>query len=98
MAGPGYGYVFFKNQTGATTSLSISIAGTRMAFITNATTYPTTMFLQLKGPSGAFININAATITADGMTVYDLPGGSYQVTCAGGAPAGVYASLISVPY
>lgn len=57
-------------------------------------TLPTTTKLQFLGKDGA-TPVDVATITAAGMTSYDLPAGKYRISQAGGVPAGVYADLAS---
>ena len=96
MAGPTIGVILCANASA--TSLPVKFPGTRSCFVVNATTYPTTMNFQVQGPSGAWININAVTISADGIYPYDIPAGLYRVFMSGGAPAGVYVNLVSVPY
>jgi hypothetical protein len=79
------------------TSGWISFPGGRAALVLMATTYPTTLKLQLMGQDGTTA-IDIATLTANGVTLYDLPAGSYRMSVAGGAPAAIYADLVSVPY
>lgn len=70
--------------------------GGRAALITFGT-LPTTYKLQLLGKNGSTA-VDVATITAAGVTSYDLPAGSYRMSVAGGSPAGLYADIVSVPY
>lgn len=70
--------------------------GGRTSLITFGT-LPTTYKLQLLGKDGSTA-IDVATISAAGLTSYDLPAGSYRMSVSGGSPAGLYADLVSVPY
>lgn len=71
-------------------------SGGRTALVTFGT-LPTTYKLQLLGKDGSTA-VDVATISAAGLTSYDLPAGSYRMSVSGGSPAGLYADLISVPY
>jgi len=73
--------------------------GGRTSLVLIASTFPTTLNLQLQGPDGStYINVNSANLAANGIYNFDLPAGSYRMNLVGGAVAGLYASLISIPY
>ena len=96
MAGPTIGVVLGKNVSA--TTAPVTFIGTRACLVINATAYPTTLTLQVMGPSGAYVPINTANIIADGVYPFDCPAGQYRIFMAGGAPAGVFANLVSIPY
>lgn len=84
--------------TGSTISTAVQWQGGRTALVINATQYGGGVFLQLTGPSGAGININATTYSADQSVAYDLPAGTYKLVSNIGSSVAVYASLVSIPY
>lgn len=59
-------------------------------------TLATTTKLQALGPDGSTA-VDVATLSAAGLTNYDLPSGQYRLYASGGSPAGIYADLITVP-
>ena len=71
--------------------------GGRAALVTEASSYPTTLQLQIQGPGGTAISLGS-NITANGLAMFDLPAGSYRMNIAGGTATNVYASLSTVPY
>ena len=73
----------------------VAFAGGRASLVVEGT-LPTTFKLQVKGKSGG--NIDVATITAAGITSYDLPPGEYRMSVSGGSPAALYAHLYSIPH
>lgn len=79
----------------AATGNYVTFAGGRAVLVVLATAYPTTLKLQMLGKDGATA-IDVATVTANGITAYDLPPGSYRMFVSGGAPSGIYADLASV--
>ena len=86
------------NLTGSTITAAVQWNGGRTALVINATQYGGGVFLQLTGPSGAGINMNASTYAADQSTSYDLPAGSYKLVSNVGSSLAVYASLVTIPY
>jgi hypothetical protein len=84
-------------SNGSATGSWISWNGGRAALVLMAAAYPTTLKLQILGQDGSTA-IDIATLTANGVTVYDLPAGSYRMSLAGGSPSGMYADLVSVSY
>ena len=70
--------------------------GGRTSLVTFGT-LPTTYKIQLLGKDGTTA-VDVATITAAGLTSYDLPPGQYRMSISGGSPSGLYADLISIPY
>lgn len=73
-------------------------AGGRSALVVQATSYPTTLNFQMKGPDGNPITLNSSTINADGVTSYDLPAGEYRMELTGGTATDVYAVISRVTY
>jgi hypothetical protein len=90
------GVVLAQNATA--TTLPVFWGGGKSALVLNATAYGTTVSLQLQGPTGVYITVNAVTYSADQLVVYDLPAGQYRISCSGGTTTALYASLVSVPY
>ena len=74
----------------------VTWTGGRTSLVTFGT-LPTTYKLQLLGKDNT-TPVDVATITAAGLTSYDLPAGSYRMSVASGSPAGLYADLVSIPY
>lgn len=74
--------------------------GGRTAFVIVASTYPTTCKLQMKMPDGStYVDVNGTTVSANALPVlYDLAAGIYRLHLASGTVAGMYASMVSVPY
>lgn len=70
--------------------------GGRTSLVTFGT-LPTTYKLQLLGKDNSTA-VDVATITAAGLTSYDLPPGQYRMSISGGSPSGLYADLIAIPY
>lgn len=73
-------------------------SGGRSVLVVQATTYPTTLSFQYKGPDGNPITLNGSTINADGVTAYDLPAGEYRMLSSGGSPTDMYAVISRVVY
>lgn len=94
---PSRGIILAKNIAVVADTAPVLWEGGRAALVINATTYPTTVNLQVQGPSGAWISLNASTIAADGAVVYDCPAGQYRLHMTGGTALGVYANLVTVP-
>lgn len=67
------------------------------ASLTLMGTLATTTKLQKKGQDGSTA-IDVATLSAAGVTSYDLSAGEYRISLAGGSPAGIYADLDRVMY
>lgn len=94
MASPAGGVALLANAsaTGSWTRWG----GGRTALVTFGT-LPTTYKLQILGKDGSTA-VDVATITAAGVTSYDLPPGEYRMSVDSGSPSGLYADLVSVPY
>ena len=93
------GVVLCSNISAVADQAAVTWSGGRAALVLIATTYPTTANLQCLGPdSTTWININGTTYSANQVTAYDLPAGQYRMHLASGTVAGMYASLVSVPY
>jgi hypothetical protein len=73
-------------------------SGGRAALVINATAYGAAVNLEVQGPSGAWVKMNASTIAADSAAAYDLPAGQYRINSATGNTTALYASLVGVPY
>ncbi len=76
-------------------------AGGRYALVVSASTYPTTVALQMLDSNftnaAKWISISA-NITADGVTAYDLPAGQYRIHLAGGSASHFCAALVPITY
>lgn len=83
---------------GSSINTAIQWPGGRTAFILEASAFGTGVFLQMKSPSGQGINVNGTTYSANQITIYDLPAGSYALVNQGSSSIGVYAVLVTVPY
>lgn len=87
-----------SNVDAAGTGSWVQYSGGAGALVVQATTYPTSLTLQFKGPDGNAIAINASTINADAVTGYDyLPAGEYRYVASGGTTADLYMALVRVP-
>lgn len=75
---------------------SAEFPGGRCALILMGT-LGTTNKLQALGQDGNTW-IDVASLSAAGVTNYDLPRGQYRFSVSGGTPAGIYADLVTVPY
>lgn len=63
-----------------------------------ATTYPTTCQLQVLGSDAAtWINLGSS-LSANGVTSFDLSPGQYRMNLVTGTTAGLYATLVRVAY
>ena len=92
------GIILATNVSGAQTTTPVEWIGGHCALVLVAGAYDgTTGFLQLIGPNGTAVNINASKFTANSATTYDLPAGLYQLSL-GSSTSGLYANLVSVPY
>ncbi len=91
------GYTLASNATGAANGAAVEIVGGKYGLVINATTYPSTCQFQIQGPSGAFAPVDAMNFTTDGLYVWDLPSGTYQLAMSGGTTAAVFAVLVSIP-
>lgn len=68
------------------------------AIVSQATSYGTTVNVEMKGPDGNAIVINSATIDEDAVTGYDyLPAGEYRYTASGGTTTDLYIVIARVP-
>ena len=71
--------------------------GGRSVLVVEASSFPTTLQLQLQGPNGTAISLGS-NITANGVASHDLPAGSYRMILTGGTATDVYVRLCRVPY
>lgn len=91
-------YVLAANVDAAVDTSPVSIDGGRYVLVLEAAAYGTTINLQVKGPNGTFINMNATTYSANQVTAYDLPAGQVRMHITGGTTTDLYATLCRVPY
>lgn len=75
----------------------VTYKGGRGALVITATVFPTTVTLQYVAKGGN-ISMNAVNITTNGVYVFDLPAGQYQLFLNGGAATNLNADLVSVRY
>ena len=93
--------VLAANQSFVGSSIGGSVAGLggRAAFVCNAAAYGANgLFLQLQGPSGAWINMNSSAFTADSSFIFDSPPGQYRVVCNASSVISLYAVLTNLQY
>jgi len=82
----------FKNLTAD--SPTFALRGGKYAVVSVATAYGTTKF-QIMGPDGSTY-VDIATLSANGISVYDLPPGTYKIASSGAT--GLNVSVVAVPY
>ena len=69
--------VLAENAAAGTTAAKVLNSGGKYGLIWDATLGGGNLQLQIQGPGGTWINCGSA-ITALGLTVFDLPAGSYR--------------------
>lgn len=84
--------LMLSNAAATGTALNFGIGG-RFMFLAEGTFAAATVALQVQGPSGAWVGVAGASLTAPGTAIVDLAPGSYRVAITGGPPTGVYATL-----
>jgi len=77
---------------------AVAWSGGRAALVIEATTYPTTVGLQMQSVSGKWVAVSTTNITADGVYAFDVPAGQVRLHLTGGTASALYANLVSVPY
>lgn len=92
------GVVLCANVDAAVDTTPVQWQGGRTAIVIEAAAYGTTVKLQIMGPNGTYIDINATTYSANQVTAYDLPAGTYRMHITGGTTTDLYANLVSIPY
>lgn len=97
-AGHGTAVTLLSDKDNLTEEAYKYYEGGRSVLVVQATSYPTTLNFQLKGPDGNPITLNAETINADSVTSYDLPAGEYRMELDGGTATDVYAVIARVMY
>lgn len=93
----GFGKVLAANYSSGApaTQGPVFWEGGRGMLVIKATAYPTTTKLQYLSKGGA---IDLVTITTDGIYVFDLPAGQYQLFMNAGTATSLYADLVSCRY
>ena len=87
-----------SNVDAAGTGAWVFYPGGAGAIISQASSYGTTINVEMKGPDGNPIVINSATIGADAVAGYDyLPAGEYRYTATGGTTTDLYIVIARVP-
>lgn len=85
-------------ENASATGSDFTWEGGRSVTVSEATTFPTTLQLQLKTGQGTYISIGS-NITANGLSSgLDLPAGTYRMIVTGGSPAAIYVTLCRVMY
>lgn len=74
------------------------LGGGRAVLVIEASTYPTTVALQVQSLSGKWVPVNTSNIAADGAYPYDVPAGQVRLHLTGGSASAIYAALVKVPY
>lgn len=84
---------------GSSLTGSVQWPGGRTALCLEATAYGSGVFLQLRGQAAnSGLNVNATTYSANQLTIYDLPPGTYGLVVQSSSCVACYAKLVSVPY
>ena len=97
MAGPTNGIILLLNAFATGSWLDWN--GGRSSLIVSGSVFPTTLSLQCLGPDSITpVTVNPNNITQNSAIALDLPAGNYRMFMSGGAPNGIYANLVSVPY
>ena len=86
------------NLTGSTVTQSVSWGGGRSVLLVDATQFAAKVDLQLQLMGGAWVAVNAATISANAAQNFDLPAGQYRMLSTQGSSLAVYATLVRIPY
>lgn len=94
----GRGVILCANISVVADQAYVTWPGGRAAIVVDATTAPTTMDLQLQGPNGTAIKMNASTLAANTCIMIDCPAGQYRIHMTGGTAAAVFVNMVSVPY
>ena len=82
---------------GAATGADFTWEGGKSVTVAAATTHGTSMFLQLKLPNDAYVNVGS-DITANNVSAgLDLPAGTYRAFLSGGSPVEVTLILCRIP-
>lgn len=93
------GITLLEDEDALGTGDWVRYPGGRTVLTIQATTYPTTTTLELKGPDGNKITISGNLTTAgDTIVIYDLPPGSYRIVRATGTCTDMYVRLNTVNY
>lgn len=71
--------------------------GVKTALVVFGTTLATHCYLELMCRDGSSV-IRVSDITAAGLTIVDLPPGSYRMNLVGGSPSNVNAGLFACPH
>jgi len=87
-----------SNVDASADSAEVVWVGGRTVLVLEATAYGTDVRLQYKSLSGKWININSTTFSANQVTAYDLPPGTYKMRINGGTTTDLYAALVAVQY
>lgn len=91
-------YILCANVDAAVDTSPVAIIGGRYVLVLEAGAYGTTVKLQVQGPNGSWIDMNATTYSANQITAYDLPSGQVRMHITGGTTTDLYANLCRVPY
>lgn len=97
MMGHAQAVTLLENKDNLTEEDWVFWPGGRTALVVQATSYPSTLQLQMRGPDGNPINLGN-NLDADGIANLDLPAGSYRMNLNGGTATDVYVQLCKVPY
>lgn len=92
------GIALAQNVSSVGAQPAFSWVGGRTAIVVCATTYPSTCNVEMQLQNGAWLQVNNASLAADGYELHDLPPGQYRVNTAGGPVAGLYVSLVAIAY
>lgn len=91
--------VLAKNVASTAPTAAVNVdTGGRYNLVVLATTYPTTCQLQVLGPDAATWIPLGSSLSANGVASFDLAAGQYRMNLNTGTTAGLYATLVRVPY
>lgn len=89
--------IVLASNASATTA-PVPWRGGRAALLITATGYGSTVSLQVQHIDGTWVTLNGTTFSANGLSTYDAPAGSYRIFCSGGTTTALYATLNLIPY
>ena len=85
------------SNVSATTS-GVLLKGGRCVLAISASSYGTTVQLQMLHIDGTWVSLNQTTFSQNQVTPFDLPSGQYRIYINGGTTTALYATLSNIPY
>ncbi len=88
-----------QNFVGSSAVPGVQGLGGRSVLVINASLYGAgSLFLQLQGPSGGWINVNSSAFTSDAIFPFDSAPGQYRMVSNQSSAIGVYAIMANIQY